>query len=431
MFRMKEKIFILCFLVSLCGGAYGYDVIDGHTIVGGPGDLSGVPSGADIIINNGGTYSFSVMDSVAANTIRINFDMYGGGLVQNTILTAGDDFDGILNTEFINDIDNLQIELTSGFLNMVSGNDVVHFTDFKNNGGFINIISGDDSGIYDYEFGTCSGGVGKCIIRKYSAAYQNTLHERRLATKGVKNNPKMLLRPIGLVGRHELLGYYEFSDEFFMSIIPEYYNAKGLQSYGVRLNSGTKIGGRLSVGASVHITKANFHNDVSEFESDVYGGNLRFNYDFNEMLFVRGTAGVAFSDIDCDGVKKGEATVDNPHAFGAYGGIDFGARFNFDSGVFVSPFVGYDMQYGTVVDVRENNSFLHIGNDVGFKYFMDGVSYSYVLRLGLNSDGGVDAGIGVGIGSVSDKISGAVSFGVIDTDFGLSGKLSASIRFVF
>ena len=234
-----------------------------------------------------------------------------------------------------------------------------------------------------------------------------------------------------VINQHELLDYYEFSDEFFISIAPEYYKAKNFQNVGMRLNSGTKIGGRLSVGINAYAIKTNFKNDVSDFKSDVYGGNLRFNYAVDDVLFLRGIGGISFSNIDCDNIKKGNSVVNNPTASGIYGGLDFGARFNFESGLYLSPFVGYDIRSEHVVDVNQHESFVHFGNDVGFKYFMDGVSYDYVLRVGINSQGYLDAGAGIGIWTVSDKIGGSVSFGILDTDFGWSGKVSVNVKFAF
>ena len=62
---------------------------------------------------------------------------------------------------------------------------------------------------------------------------------------------------------------------------------------------------------------------------------------------------------------------------------------------------------------------------------MDGVTYSYILRAGLDTHGYFDASVGINAYTVSDKIGGGVLLGLVDTDFGLSGKVSANIKFVF
>ena len=308
-------------------------------------------------------------------------------------------------------------------------------TDFTNNGGFINVFSENTSDTYSYSWGVCSDGTGWCITRNdsvtYTVARQSVLHAEQGASIGVQNNPKMLLRPMTVVNQHELLDVYNFSDEFFISLSPEYYNAKDFHNLGMRLNSGAKIGGRLSVGLAAYAVKADFKNDVSDFRSDVYGGNLRFNYELTEILFLRGVGGFSISNIDCSDVITGNDVTDNPSAYSMYGGLDVGTIFKFDSGLYVSPFVGYDASSDKIVDIKQNDSFLRAGSDIGFKYFMDGVSYDYILRAGLNTHGKFDAMVGIGIGSVSDKIDGSVSFGVIDTDFGLSGKVAANVKFAF
>ena len=74
---------------------------------------------------------------------------------------------------------------------------------------------------------------------------------------------------------------------------------------------------------------------------------------------------------------------------------------------------------------------LHAGTDVGFKYFLAGVSYSYNLRGGINSAGYLDAAIDLAIWTVADKIGGGISIGVVDTDFGWTGRFSANVKLAF
>lgn len=416
-------------MVLICSDAYAVN------IVSSPSQLTSVVPGDDVTINNGGIYSLGSLDSVNASQITLDFDIAGGGSNPIMLLTADSGFDGVLGVPLINNVENLQIKLTDDFLSGIGGSEVFRFTNFTNTGGFINVFSENSSDTHVYDYGVCPDGIGWCVIRTdsetYTVARESALYAERVASIGVQNNSKILLQPVVVINQHELLDYYEFSDEFFISIAPEYYKAKNFQNVGMRLNSGTKIGGRLSVGINAYAIKTNFKNDVSDFKSDVYGGNLRFNYAVDDVLFLRGIGGISFSNIDCDNIKKGNSVVNNPTASGIYGGLDFGARFNFESGLYLSPFVGYDIRSEHVVDVNQHESFVHFGNDVGFKYFMDGVSYDYVLRVGINSQGYLDAGAGIGIWTVSDKIGGSVSFGILDTDFGWSGKVSANVKFAF
>lgn len=445
---MQGKILTSFTVINILGiasaGAYqtvsGGGLVPDTYVVSAPGELSLIPNSgnhADILINNGGMYSLSDLSTASenANQVSINFDMYGGGSNSMIILNADSGFNGTFDVHLINDVDNLQIRLTDDFLNNVGGSEILHFTNLTNTVGTINILEETESDVYVYNWGTCPGGTGICIMRSTSETYNTETaavqHEQMVASIGVQNNPKMLLRPMMVVNQHELLDYYDFSDEFSVSIAPEYYISKDFNNIGIRLNSGARINGRLSIGGSLYAIKADFKNDVSDFESDVYGGNLRLNYDIDETLFVRGITGVSFASIDCDDVKNGNTTVNNPNAHGFYGGLDFGAKFKFESGLTISPFIGYDFQSEKVVDVHQHDSFLRLGNDIGFGYFMDGVTYSYVLRTGINSHGHIDIGAGIGIWTVSDKIGGTLSFGLIDTDFGMSGKISANVKFAF
>ncbi len=423
---------------NITGNAVGSKVLQ---IISNPTQMNLIPIGTnvslDILINNGGDYLLADLDTISqnANSIDINFDLYGGGSVPGLVLVADTGFDGRFTGHIIKE-SNTQIKLTDNFLNSVSINsdEILRFDNIEHYMG-INVREEAESGNYDYYWATCSDGIGVCVKRRYSDSYlaarQSALHAQKVLKYSVQKNPDMLLRPMMIVNRHEILDFYEFSDEFFVSVVPEYYNAKGLQGTGVKLNSGTKIDGRLSVGVSAYMIKSEFKNDVSNFKSGVYGGNLRFNYDVDELLFVRGVGGFSFSDIECDGVVKGNTTKNDPDAFGVYGKLDFGARFGFESGLYLSPFIGYGIDSESVVDIHENYSFVNLGTDVGFGYFMDGVKYNYVLHTGINSHGDFDASIGLGAWAVPDKIGGTVSVGILNTDFGVSGKVSANIKLGF
>ena len=59
------------------------------------------------------------------------------------------------------------------------------------------------------------------------------------------------------------------------------------------------------------------------------------------------------------------------------------------------------------------------------------VKYSYILRTAVNTGGYFDASVGIGAWTVSDKIGGNVSVGILDTDFGWSGKVSATVKLNF
>lgn len=428
---MKYKAFCFC----CCIGFYTYacDAL----VVNGPAELSAVSDGADIIINNGGIYNLSDLERF--NSIQVDFEIGGGGTVPLLTLVADAGFDGTFNNSLVIDEGVARLQLQNDFLNLVDYGvqEVVYFSDLHMNNGRINISDENNSRTYVYVWDHCVQGdmtvwcVKRIGSQEYDELQNNIRHQEVVARESVQMNPEMLLRPMMAIHQHELLGYYRFADEFSVSLNPEYYVAKRFHNYGVNFDAGTKIGARLSVGARAYVSKSEFKNSVSDFGAVIYGGNLRLNYDLTDVLFVRGVGGVSVSDVNCDGVMNGESTVNNPKAIGVYGGIDAGAKFNFESGLFVSPFIGYGMLSEKVVDVRESDSFVHFGNDIGFKYFMDGVSYKYLLRTGVDSHGSFDAEIGIGVWAVSDKIGGDLAFGIVNTDFGWSGRASVNIRVAF
>ena len=430
-FGMKGKFLTSLIGMGFCGIAYATDYV-----ITSPSDVDLVPAtpGLNLVINDGGNYSLSKLDTLLQTASALTIDFSTGAHTEPmAVLVADAGFDGTLSnlTVFQN---NTQIQLTNTFMNNVVGDEVLRITNLTALGG-MNVTEETDSGMYAYDLVVCSNGVDTCVKRRYSAAYlasqQNAQYTARVARIGVQNNPKMLLRPMTVITKYELLGLFEFPDETVVSVMPEYYVAKDFYNLGIRMNSGTKFGGRFSVGITGYVSETEFDNSVSDFKSVIYGGNLRFLYDMNDVLFMRGIGGFNFSNIDCDNVVKSGASVNNPNAFGVYGGVDFGAKFIVESGLYLSPFVGYGMYSESVVDVDVKDSFGHIGGDIGFAYFMDGVKYSYALRAGIGTNGYFDASVGIDVLTVSDKIGGGVSVGVADTDFGLSGRVAANVKFMF
>ena len=429
---MRNVILTSLIVVCFCYSANAVDLYINGT---NPMPTSG--SYTDILVNGKGTYSLATLDSIANNSGTVTVDTNLGVGHDNGIVSfvVDNSFDKTFDATFVkNNI--TKILLRNDYLTGITGSDVVYFNDLNFHDDFMTYDDDGTNSIYVYRIGVCADGSGHKCIKRYTAnEYVNmqreAFHNNQVALNGAQNNPGKLLQPMMVVNQHELLGAYEFSDDVFMSVSPAYYNSKNFQNAGLRLNSGTRVGGRFNIGVGMYAVRADFQNDVSDFKSNIYGGNIRLKYDFDETFFLRGVGGLSFASIDCDNVKSGNGTVSNPNAFGLYGGADFGAKFNFESGIYLSPFVGVATLSQSVVDVKVVDSFLHVGNDVGFKYFMDGVTYGYMLRTGINSYGYLDFGIGIGAWTIADKIGGSVSIGFVDTDFGWSGKFSADVKFSF
>ena len=450
---MKLKILTSFIGLSICTSVYGIteyptgisSTISKSYVLDSPTEISLLPSNlgydTQVVLKGAGDYSLSELDSYVngVNFLIVDINDHESPDTYNddVFLVADSGFDGDLLPEFINNSGvHAKIKLTDAYLNTFS-NDIVELMrlNYGTGTGEIQVVEENPSSDYFYYIETCAGGGAVCVKRRYSDEYlenlQKRLRELRRAVAGVQNNPRMLLRPMGLIHRYELVDAYDWDDEFFISVEPLYLTTKNLQNMGLRFKAGTKIGGRLRAGMVAYAMHSDFDNDVSDFKSETYGANLRARYDLTDVLFLRGIGGFSFSTIKCPGVLNGGARVDNPNATGFYAGTDIGAKFNFDSGVYWSPFAGIGFNTSRVVDVDETDSFLRAGTDVGYDYFMDGVKYSYALRLGMDSHGLFDANLAFNAWTVADKIGGGVSVGVMDTDFGLAGIFTANVRFAF
>ena len=450
---MKLKILTSFIGLSICTSVYGIteyptgisSTISKSYVLDSPTEISLLPSNlgydTQVVLKGAGDYSLSELDSYVngVNFLIVDINDHESPDTYNddVFLVADSGFDGDLLPEFINNSGvHAKIKLTDAYLNTFSDSitELMRFN-YGTDSGEIQVVEENPSSDYFYYIETCAGGGAVCVKRRYSDEYlenlQNDLRNMRMAVAGVQNNPRMLLRPMGLIHRYELIDAYDWDDEFFISVEPLYLTTKNLQNMGLRFKAGTKIGGRLRAGMVAYAMHSDFDNDVSDFKSETYGANLRARYDLTDVLFLRGIGGFSFSTIKCPGVLNGTTRVDNPNATGFYAGTDIGAKFNFDSGLYLSPFAGIGFDASHVVDVDETDSFLRAETDVGYDYFMDGVKYSYALRLGMNSHGLFDANLAFNVWTVADKIGGGVSVGVMDTDFGLAGIFTANVRFAF
>ena len=381
----------------------------------------------NILLKGAGVYSLSHLRDIAGSGIEI--EVWNNSV----ILSVDDSFR--TNNEFDTSLAFKQsslakFRLDNSFVEDLGTDgelhDLVKFTSIDYDGEPL-VSQQTLSSDYYYYFADCVSGSGVCIHRRYSAAYiaaQNISSGLAGIESIVQYTPSVLLRPVTVINQHELFGNYDFADDYFISVVPEYYNARDFNDMGLRLNIGTKFGGHLFAGLSAYLSTANFKYGVDDFDYAVYGGNLRLLYELNDTMFVRGVGGLSAATIK-------SSAENNPNIFNSYFGADVGAKFNFESGLYVSPFVGYGMTNAAVLGVHDNVYLGHVGTDVGFKYFMDGVSYSYNLRAGVNTGGYIDASAGIDAWTVSDKIGGGVSIGVVDTEFGWSGKFSANVRFAF
>ncbi len=416
---MKYTRFTSLFIFGLCV-PYGANALT----IFGVDDLNGIDSvqNENFLINGAGTYSLSKLKSVVGDGFTITVD---GGMA-HIDLAVDNSFlgDNVFDKGLVVENEFARIVLDDSFVSGISGevNELLVFTNLDHDR-LPDVVQSTPSADYVYDWNT----AGTTVSRRYSDAYI-AAHNISSGLTGIDSiiqyTPSVLLRPVTIINQHELFDTYNFADDYFISVVPEYYNARDFNDMGLRLNMGTKFGGRLFAGLSAYLSTANFKYGVDDFDYVVYGGNLRVLYELNDTMFVRSVGGLSLATIK-------SSVENNPNIFSSYFGADIGANFNFESGLYVSPFVGYGMTNAAVLGVHDNTYLLHTGSDVGFKYFMDGVSYSYNLRAGVNTGGYVDASVGMNAWTVSDKIGGGVSIGVVDTEFGWSGKFSANVRFAF
>ncbi|MBR6838940.1 MAG: hypothetical protein IKM94_05250, partial [Alphaproteobacteria bacterium] len=178
-----------------------------------PADLDSLipPVNDDIRIVNGTGYSLKNLDVVVDSEHRIIID--GGSqrialLVDGSFLTDKD-----FNTNLSIQNDNVVFRFQEAFLNGINGeqNDLVvfHNLDWTRRP---DIEEANPSNDFVYEWGACDSGSGRCINRRYSAAYLAS-HQVSAGLTGIDSmlqyTPSVLLRPVSAINQHELFAKFD------------------------------------------------------------------------------------------------------------------------------------------------------------------------------------------------------------------------------
>lgn len=160
------------------------------------------------------------------------------------------------------------------------------------------------------------------------------------------------------------------------------------------------------------------------------GGDIFVIYD-KGFGFVRGKVGGNVSLFDAEQVFDGRAGTDNPTGYSLYSAFDIGHSFDFDNGIIISPYVGANGNYMTIL--YQNDSFIvgRIGVEASYGFSMLGIQYDYAVRANINTGTEIIVGGRVGFMSEFDMIGGYITVDYINNEIGRGYKIAAGIDFKF
>lgn len=166
------------------------------------------------------------------------------------------------------------------------------------------------------------------------------------------------------------------------------------------------------------------------FDADLYAAAVGMAYQ-NDSFFVRSNLGVVLSKFNLENILDGNVIIDNPVGWSTALNVQAGCKYVYDDFV-LKPYVGV---YADSVSMLNNTDFDFrslAGTEVAYGFEMLGIEYKYGVRLDVNTDINVGAGLWAEFLSPWDSIGGRLSIMTIDENkTGRSFNVCADVKFIF
>lgn len=199
--------------------------------------------------------------------------------------------------------------------------------------------------------------------------------------------------------------------------------------YGVGVHGGFNVN-NVAVWRALNTAYLDVNSRYEDFGADLYSGNFGVAYETDSM-FVRSGFGITLSRFDLENVMDGNLVVDNPVGWSGIMNVQAGYKFAY-SDFMLKPYVGVYADGIGMLDDIDFDFMPLVGIDAGYNYEMLGIEYNYGVRLDVNTDAKVGAGIWAEFLSPWDEIGGRISIMTIDDNItGRSFEFCADVKFVF
>lgn len=246
--------------------------------------------------------------------------------------------------------------------------------------------------------------------------------------KSVRLNPNALLNLMRVVGRvvaHD----FNYSDGVVLSPIFGWGDDFHVWGLNIGYFDGFAENGRW--GMILHAGNIDYESDVDVFSGIFYGAGLVAKYDFENNLFLRGTADFVRYAMDIDYAFYDNNVVESPSGDGIRMRADMGYKLDFDDSFLLTPFIGVDVGRNDIAFYDKKWFDAHVGLDIGYNYDMLGIKYNYNLGINANINSEFEVLGRIGFWADADMLGGGIAAGVISMSDIIAYKLSidACVKF--
>lgn len=249
-----------------------------------------------------------------------------------------------------------------------------------------------------------------------------------IMARSVRINPIKLMDSVRTYNLFEIANIT--SNQYMLGAAPVMVYSDNMAIYGIDINSRYDINKDISAAISLYGAKINYSDDINNYNSVVYGGNVHIQY-VDDLLFARAAVGATFANFDISSVFNGNNAVNNPSGFSLYAVADIGTRINITDDMFIAPFVRFGADYASVLKWDDADLIASGGAEFLFNVDDCDLQYDYGVRASIDASGMVDAGVCVNIWSDADMAGATLNAGIIYNDFGLSYLLKVGAGFSF
>lgn len=263
----------------------------------------------------------------------------------------------------------------------------------------------------------------------YAMDNANNLPELESAmNSSYRFNSKILLNPIKAINSFIVLDMLQ-NEPIGVGVVPFYMTSDDINSFGLRGYVAEKYKDLLfNVGLFINTFK--WADDINDFNGTMYGIDVRVKKQFDK-LWVIGDIDFTFTDFDANYIYYNNDITNNPTGRSLYSMVDVGYDFEMDKDLIVSPFVGVMLNTMSVLDNTDTNFDVYGGGNISYSFVMDGIKYSYGANAAIGTEQDILANFNIGFASLQDRAGVSINIGLIDSDYGLSYKMTLNAQIIF
>lgn len=251
-----------------------------------------------------------------------------------------------------------------------------------------------------------------------------------IMSQSVRLRPEKLMKPIKIMNRIFALDTSERDLHENLSVRTSYVFSSAYDMMRVSAHSDLSVSDNIMGRINTYIAGFSESDSLNEYQGGVIGADISAYYN-DSFLVGRMTVGLNVTTFDTGYVFDGNREIENPVGVSCYYNADFGLSAIRGSEFDVVPYIGMLGDGNYIVGKSDYRFVGNVGTDIYFKAGDYDIKYYYGMRGGLLTDGSLYANGIIKFVLPQDSISGGLSLGVLDDDFGTDYKVSIMGRYVF